>query len=259
MSDFLTRLAERQLGLRNGVQPRLPSLFEPVSRLWFDPPVRESQFGPTSSSSRALERRVVEREDEQGVLRPDWPTPGDRGSSARSYEANGDIAIAAQPLSREATRASMSPPAPALRIEAGKRADGRRGSADDGSDAAEQPPHRDEPARAGQGPLPLVHQSETTAGTRELPKAESATRPVVPSPASSPPVLPRTSASEERIVPHTLQTPVVDDDPVVKVTIGRVEIRAVMGAPTRTERRTPERPKAMSLEKYLERGRGGRH
>ncbi|MCL4798474.1 MAG: hypothetical protein KJ025_02745 [Burkholderiales bacterium] len=47
-------------------------------------------------------------------------------------------------------------------------------------------------------------------------------------------------------------------EPVVNVTIGRVEVRAVMAPLPARERRKPATPKALSLEEYLERRHGAR-
>jgi hypothetical protein len=65
--------------------------------------------------------------------------------------------------------------------------------------------------------------------------------------------MPPTGHRSEREEP----TPLRAEPPVVTVTIGRVEVRAIVPPPA------PERPKAdarkaLSLEEYLERRHGGR-
>jgi hypothetical protein len=47
------------------------------------------------------------------------------------------------------------------------------------------------------------------------------------------------------------------DEPVVRITIGRIEVRAAAPAPAR-EKRHPARPKTMSLDEYLDRRHGPR-
>jgi hypothetical protein len=47
------------------------------------------------------------------------------------------------------------------------------------------------------------------------------------------------------------------DEPVVRITIGRIEVRAADPAPAR-EKRPPARPKTMSLDEYLDRRHGPR-
>jgi hypothetical protein len=49
-----------------------------------------------------------------------------------------------------------------------------------------------------------------------------------------------------------------DTEPTVKVTIGRVEVRAILQPAPARERRAPPAPKGMSLEEYLERRHGRR-
>jgi hypothetical protein len=56
--------------------------------------------------------------------------------------------------------------------------------------------------------------------------------------------------------------PVRPDDasaePVVRITIGRVEVRAVLPPPVPRPRREPPAPKTLSLDEYLDRRHGGK-
>ena len=240
MADHLTRLAARALGQAPSVAPRLPSRFEPA------------QAGPS----------------------PDWDEPApfwDRDEP--SYGGPVEDALA----EGEPAAGRRSRPGRALTGVLGL-ADGRRPGPAAGA-ASRPPPARAPrepaaatPVRPGQ-PAGPDHAAGAAAGQR-LGTAVHTGRPAVPArsgragePVRGAPVVPVTPA-----VPPPVPVPRPPSrEPSVRISIGRIEVRAVPGpaatppaapapaTPPRPGAGRPSEPAELTLSAYLrgDRGRTG--
>jgi len=229
MSDYLTRLVERSLGVGEVVSPRLQSLFEPRDAVaepaLVDEPIeaREERLVPAPSPSAkeatpALPRRRTEPPDEIVV---EWESPAEPGSP--------HVAVEPAVSEREALARAESP-VPTLRPQADQG--GERPS-------PEPPRRRTIVVRERQHPP----QSEPAARVRPrdpVPTGPYEVRLPLP-PALQPPPVPAQAAPT--------------DPPVVRVTIGRVDVRAVL-PPAPAERAAPQRAPRMTLDEYLRQADG---
>lgn len=205
------------------LEPRLPSRFEPVA---FPATLREVEWD--AEAPRHAETRAP------AALRPAWVAPQsrERGESLEGTVARRGAAKATLGVAHAAEDAPVSRAIPAARS-------GRSLPTDDEPTAP--PDRRSASDRLGSAPGPA------TAEGRER-------RPAAPPAASARPVLrpptppPRTSHAER-------DTPEPRGGPAIHVTIGRVDVRAVM-TPAAPSPRPPASVETPSLEDYL-RGRSG--
>jgi hypothetical protein len=237
MSDFLTRLAERQMSDAPGVAPRLPPRFAPAEPA---PPAVEALPQP---------RPLVVASPVASLLEPAAVHPVEpRADSPAAVE---------QPPSTAERRAREIPLPPDRAATSAEQAvvltpDGRPASIDEPLVAERRtpPPPSDHLPRE-----PRAERRDEMRATSDL--VPPSPRHPIPEPTvlvrRPPAVMPATRRRSERVEP----TPVSAEPPVVTVTIGRVEVRAIVPPPA------PERPKAdvrkaLSLEDYLERRHRGR-
>ncbi len=242
MSDYLTRLVERSLGVGEVVSPRLRSLFEP----------QDAVAGP------ALVDEPIEVRDERLV-----PSPEHAPRSVREPTAPSPSAKESTPaLPRRRTE-----PPHEIVVE-------RERPAEPGSPRVTVEPavsEREALARA-ESPVPTLHPQDDHGGERPSPEPPRRRTVVVrerqPPPRSEPAARERrrdrvpTGPDEVRLPsPPALQPPLVpayaapSEPPVVRVTIGRVDVRAVL-PPAPAERTAPRRAPRMTLDEYLRQGDG---
>lgn len=247
MSDFLSRLAERQLVGSVGLQPSLaarlsrPAVPGPSERgpsaVEVGGPEVEATDGANLAIARATTRalRTTVRE-----VRPLAATEDRARTDDRAHEDS-------QRASRPARRASHDPDA--------------RVWSRDRVIAAERPEAEAEPAQPLTGATPE---------TPRPPRAALAFVALVPSdgspqqaqglrPAASP--LDSIAAAMAERAAGADPRPAIGrrgtDPPVVHVSIGRVEVRAITApAPVRERPAAPSPPAAISLDEYLERRHG---
>jgi hypothetical protein len=245
MSDFLSRLAERQLGRTTGIEPRVASIF--ASRT--DQRAFESIAGDVAAQGDPEERE--EASSARFSRKPGKPLESDRESASvivplvrrnpsglPEYPAS----VAAPIAKPESARVRYEPPtAEFARTPAGAPQPAARSVESDGQNTV---PARlvslesQAPDRAPNLPAPLVKQ-----GAPESPRGRN----------ESPAPPPRLSRQDQRSAP-----PPVAEEPPVYVTIGRIEVTAQTTPPSPKPSPAP-RKKAMSLERYLEqRERRGR-
>ena len=217
MSEFLGNLAARALGLSAVARPR-PSIFEP----------RRAAPEPLALAPEALSVQHAARADEA----PRAPTRPKRTQPAREAESQ-----ARQPTPSEETE-TEAPPVRALPGE---------------------PPVARTPARAapppGDGPTNAQAGAEKTAALlRAASPAEPAEIPadtaIVTTPALQPPrVAPRPSLPVKGSFPARVkrETP----GPTVRVSIGRIEVRAVKAEEPPEPRKKPRQTPRISLDDYL--------
>ena len=243
MSDYLKNLVERTLDPSRVVQPRLASRFEPQAGTHgtfaaFDVET-DDEASPAAPSveARTETRRTHVTTQADGAPRAQsehLPAPVDERRPDFSPRAPRPAPMSERapgpPLTSQ-TFVNKETPGPAgVTVEAGKGA-AREETSRQVSDAAREP----------------------------RPPAESVMT-------QTPRVAPR--VVEPRLSPvlrvSEVQPPIAPDDarldeeaPTIRVTIGRVDVRAV-AAPAKEARRAPEPPRpALTLEDYLRRRGGG--
>ncbi|HME31289.1 MAG TPA: hypothetical protein VKG65_00915 [Terriglobales bacterium] len=277
MSHFLNKLARQTLGPSEAIQPRVPSIYEPYRRAgvpeWAEPAARErgpapaDEIGSEASadveSIRAAESRPqeVHREEVRGRV----PLPRHADVAQEMQHTDGlELPLRsalATPVSpdRERTRRSApeSRPLSAVvrrsqveRIEPTQH--GGRASATSGAFLRGLPSD----AIAQSSPTVASGLISSTVSSLLSPRIQPVVTPTQATPTGTMPAAAATQGSE-RIdlaiarLPANLTT---DSEPVMRVTIGRVEVRAVFPAPA-PRRAQPARPRpTLSLDDYLKRG-----
>ena len=250
MSDFLARLAARAIGDEATLAPRLPSLFEPSAHTSILPLIRED----TTATARHV---TVPADDTPPVADPRHPP---RATSPRPIDASRPALIeqpptrvpppAVTPVPDRATPVTVRAVSPAtLPMTA----------------VAAAPPRVPPPE-------PVTHAGPLQASPVQPRQA----RTVPPRPETTPPAIgtllpPAPVFANARVAPAHEQTEhaaavrpraasatqraVAASEPVVHVSIGRIEVRATPAAPAPPRRRDEPRP--ASLDDYL-RQRGGK-
>jgi hypothetical protein len=285
VSGYLARLEHSVEGDEAGVRPRLPSIFEPVGRVdvpapVVGPPVEEIAPAderpsrvPAGSADRLQKRRetpaavrVAERRDRvtapppvESERRRTQPAPA-RSPDRRDEEAEARAARADEPVGRsepprrvpipttvEAPAHVVAQPPPAARPE---------------------PEASPAPARAPK----VVHTLDPIPGADvDRAPARPLVPPRTPPPTAAPVRSDRTTAPAAPILPAAalVPRPIPEprrlrpagpaEPPVVRITIGRIDVRAIPTAtPTEIKDRPAPRKPAMSLEDYLARRNGRR-
>ncbi len=248
MSDFLTRLIERQTATVAMVQPRTPSMFAPPVS-WTAPvgpqvsdsssPVDEASRTPAAALRPGVHGREMPMEVDQQDRQP--PVPGSR-STPRVGEARRTESVPA-PLIRNTSAVGnrpghLVPTAPRIRSEIMHEQAPRQQPDLSGLHVED---------RDGSAPVPLALRIESP------PRLVEAHHDMVRSAAAAPPSLASGAVMGRRTEP----THAVPPEAPVEVTIGRIEVTAVSSAPETKRKSTSRRP-AMSLEEYLTRRQGGR-
>lgn len=274
MSGFLRDLTARSLGHADVVQPRLPSLYEPVSGqtegfveideqieaptpplvpaehtapltppaplvppptpTWMPPPLRDA-----SDSSEVVlpqpppQRTAPERPLQQPILPLQPAMPTGRGAfemspereTPRSSQMDAPLRDLAQPLPPPANAFSSS-----------------RTNADE------------QPDRIVQVIRQMMEPSVPTFSQAVPPKQEpeQSTEPAYPvnQPAVERLIMPAMPASARTTPPAEQSSQEVDTEPVIRVTINRVEVRAIQPSAPQPQQR-PASPPRLSLDDYL--------
>lgn len=281
--DFLSRLVGRARGVDSAIEPRLPSLFEPVSHTDV-PPAAEAEF-PThtvASIPRSKAREIapsVDKDHVDGALLSTAPPA--------ATEAGREEAGPAKDKGEGTRREGVTPPAAATLLP--KDALPRRSGPGATADTApvprrEQAKYETDAVETG-GPVMVHAQPALMASSRtpvmqmetdlRKPKDAARDRPI--------PERPEKPACSGALVPDAMaarmpragfvaegkplfgarhdtvpgESAMNTQEPVINVSIGRVEVRAVQPAPGRPHVEPP-RPKPMSLDDYLTQRRGKR-
>lgn len=246
MSDFLARLAERQItDTSPRVTPRLSSRFASVATAVIEPALLinsrpEAANEPATTAAPTATARL----DVADVTHPGPPDPRaepGRASGSRTPEA---IELAPRPPGLPGVATSDGHMAVGETVPPDARGRDRHTPA---SAAVKPPPAATGPIHAEAAPARL--QSEMPERRVEGP--HPALLPLVPRGHGVPPKPPAP------LVAMDSPPAAAAEPPVVKVTIGRVEVRAILPPPA-PERRVPAPPAALSLEEYLERRHGAR-
>jgi hypothetical protein len=267
MADFFTRVAERALGKRPLVSAVVPSMFAPDPRTGnpvpFDavpPEEGEREVEPAvrpAPAAEGAEPQAGERAEDQHSLPPQRiPKPS---VSPRAEQP-------ADPL-EHSRRVSFSPRGSSLPPDAAEQS--RNEAASEASrklePASRQSPAQEQPAaeRSAKS-TPVLPVASSSAVPREevqpplprqtRPRREAQTEDIEPRPARKPPIIPlppdplSNAPARERISsnsePHT-----------IRVTIGRVEVKAVVQPPP--QKSAPPVKRELSLDDYLKQRKAG--
>ncbi len=300
MADFITRLAERALGVAPVVQPVMPSMFapEPISH---SPGLERDSEATTSPGDLDRPRTPLAQETPPA---PDAPT-GRPAAMAQQEDQSGVALSSAMPGSPRGTPESR--PGPSHLSESGSSERGamtgkedQRGSSQTTARHPQTSPetrpetlHRAEPGPTRHRALSTSQRVLPENSPLGLPSAEDEsgeavfrplrtlldggqgeTLPPVPSPGAQasldasedtpPPIAPRMVRPQlDGYLERGPQEPRVaapeSSAPAIRVTIGRIEVRAITPPPMPpAQRTTPARPgPELSLDDYLKQHNGG--
>ena len=285
MADFIIRLAERALGVAPVVQPVMSPMIAPEPISHSTGLERDSE---ATTSPEDLDRPRAPSAQETPPAR-DTPTGRLADPAMAQQEDQSDVALSTpgSPL-----RAPESRPGPSHLGESGSSArgamtakEGQRGSSRTKATQPQTPPetlHRAEPGPRRRGlPLgpPSAEDESDEAVFRPLgsllDRGQGETLPPRPSPGAqasldasedaSPPVAPRIVRPQlDGYLERGPQEPRVaapeSSAPAIRVTIGRIEVRAITPPPMPPAQRImPARPgPELSLDDYLKQHNGGR-
>ena len=299
MDDYLTRLVERTLGLSPTARPGVPPTFTPKAgdlQLPESAEVPEPDAAGDHTTRRAPSRRLEpsERAEEDIPLaqrnEDDGPNLAERGNVPRSTtdgpaRRTGTLfARTARSLGaksagdeREVREPSPEPEEYRQRPDTAVSEAPSSESSPGPDVTASLPPRREAPPdptgsnrRAGSG-LPNLQTSgreeddrlpESSVSGAGRPSAESeASRGLIPEvPLVSIGDRPRTAPPTRSVAePHEREAAKETPSPTVRITIGRVEVRAIPPEPVTMQPPTEARSEpALSLEDYLKQHSGGR-
>lgn len=241
MSDFLDRLASRAIGGETALVPRLSSLFEPL---------QNAPVLPLGDEGEAplLDRDVLAVTSAAPAAVEVQPThaagPAER-SRARAMPAEPPLVSEPEPAAAPAQRHTLR--SPALKL-------GQRNTPLGERLAALPTPS---PAAATRPPSPVSPRQTRIAPARQAPAPQSANGSLRPAPVSvfdTPRTRPATAPSGQTAARRAPAAPAgsesaASSEPVVHVSIGRLEVRAAAATGAVPQRRDEPRP--ASLDDYL--------
>jgi len=223
------RLAERSLGVGEVVRPRAASRFEAASVVEPLELVEEREAAPAPErSSRRREAVPV------STPRDESPSHAEPLGLEVVVEREGEAAQAERP-SPGPSEPRPAPPAPATEPPSAAPEAGR-------DPPPETPPPATVVVRDRRPPVSATPRAQERASGSE-PRTQAGESPLALPPVSPP--------APERLFAGPSAA---DEPPVVRVTIGRVDVRAVLPAAP-PERPRPKRPPRLSLDEYLREGR----
>lgn len=274
MSNYLNNLAARTLNLTPVVQPRLASLFEPVSIDSGNPrsapiegdPTRKGALSETSSLDRSSLGSIRLEDDNlrDGML----STPTQRGIDVIMSRFGNDVRQRrdVELTSGEVTRTTQwtnQPPRPSSLVSEDERTRvtsiriPTRESYDNQTSAFGEDAVRDTENVSRRGTMGPTNEvgSYDQAGAQNLktrdeiqPAGVSSQRGSLRSIAQVPPDRLLINPARRTFV----EPPIADDlPPTINVTIGRVDVRAVFSQPSALRASHVRQPTAMSLNEYL--------
>jgi len=243
MTDFLSRLAKRQLDPVSPIRPRVLSMYAtPVSAMSAD---GEPQTAPPERISAAISPETIAAPAMVPHAHREAATESTADMEASLYPP------AIDPLRRDKDLTTDSPFRPLVKTPLAIAA----------SDLTVTEPHASSPqsdgSRAAVSPRPVVRAMETpldrAAVPMESPTPRQETRESsrIEPPSAPPSLLARLSSRVAAVQESDAA------EPEVHVTIGRIEVTAVH-APSSPKRAPAPGKKPMSLDEYLAKRNGGR-
>lgn len=230
MSDYLTRLIERSVGM----EPQIKPLIEPINAPMNAPPGLMSETVETAGpfeSSDSLKTETSERAAPQSISVEATSVPVVSRAETQAPRASGPLSEsqAEFPIEKKDDR---SYPTESRPIAASRQ-------------ASPAPPNKaalEITAAAPSPNPPLSHDTRTVVSQRKIQ--------IVVQPESIRHLKPTAS-------PLVVLQPSPKESPVINVTIGRVEVRAIYPQPESAVRHPPLSPPKMSLDDYLRSRNGG--
>lgn len=239
MSDFLDRLAARAIGSETTLAPRLPSLFEPLQRAPVMPPADGGEAPPDRrDTAPAIHAVPVEA-----------PT-----SAAPASTSAQPAAAPVTPIERVAAAMPASAAASAVRHASAPPIVGERAA----TPAIDRPAASSVSARPvmSASPLPVPpRQTRVAPDRQETARTPASNGVLLPAPAPVFAVTLAAPARSERTVAARVAAARAEGkadaarEPVVHVSIGRLEVRAAPAAAAPPRRR--DGPQPGSLDDYL--------
>jgi hypothetical protein len=252
MADLLTRLAERALGIAPALRPVVPSLFAPENGAPADPGVEEQAVVRPPHNPPSV-----------GSDEPDTVATAKSGEPSQPHrETDRGTAPPSMPLEERRVDVSSKAPNQAARTRLAD-IDALAPAGDTGRSVVLQPaaapdrlaqPRPAELTSPNTSPLNAVRFVESIAAAdREFPETPTDPAPAhVSSPLAAPVARPFQPAPYQ--IP---ELPSASPSPAIRITIGRVEVRAIMPASPAPASRPPAPPPTLSLADYLKQRNGG--
>jgi hypothetical protein len=240
MSDFIDRLAARAIGGEAALAPRLPSLFEPLSRAPIMPPPDE---GDAPVRARDADPAVPPA---PGIATPPHSPPHARESTEQPAARAASVERSVLPTPAPAATVAPHEPMPAsLPVASPVRTIT--------ADQAGAPPTAERPVAT---PSPVSPGPPRMTPARRGPALTPApTGALLPAPApvfaatGVASVRPERTATARTAAARAENGLAATAEPVVYVSIGRLEVRAAPATAAPTQRR--EGPRPSSLDDYL--------
>lgn len=248
MSDYLTRLVERSMGVAAQIEPLIAPLHSPSEQILLEPAGTVGPFGAVASErSGASPRENTPDDGAKGGARDDMlPRAENPPPSAATAFQEAPVELA---VGRSDEPADPVRPRPQLLLR------------------EDSPPPT--PATMDPASLPVASSGISHASPRptlrpeitERPRPVTASTQFVPSPrgkrrdAVQPEIIGPRKAAALSAEPREESS--ANRPPAIHVTIGRVEVRAVMAPAASPKVAAPAAPK-ISLEEYLKQRNGGR-
>jgi hypothetical protein len=257
MSDFLSKLASRSSGSAEAIQPRLPSLFEPLR------PSVSSLATPNFmewDQNRETPEETIRHNDSPKIQRP---SPAPRTEGETQLEP-------VRPQTRPAFQASPSQTPVRESLVAASPTQPDRNVGERLRQAANPPsPGETQPDPVRPQILPASQVSGSQPAPPQTPVRQSLVAALQPDRNIGERLRQAaTAGSPTRVAGKVLSAPPVRSDPVrisgarsnpsepaIQVTIGRIEVRAAVQQPPASKER-PASP-VMRLDEYLRQKRGG--
>jgi hypothetical protein len=275
MSDYLGNLAAKALHQTESVQPRLASHFEPLpgtsgampgevfglEAAREDPFAEETIATPTGTIRRSSHRAqvafspddgqqmtrdtgaAVSRQTPQTVVQPPSPAGAAQANEQETEPVRRAPSPAFEPPQALSATMPDAPPEMTPSVARGAWHPSRMEPSAQPTPNHDRQVHVDEPAvtRQGAAPRPITTSSPT---------------PPTPAPAvAQPQITSYREAPEPVSIEHAVAA---DAGPTIRVSIGRVEVRAIMPPPPSAPRTKPaRRGPTLSLDGYLQRRNGG--
>jgi len=256
MSDYFDILIAKSLGSADIVQPRLASLFEP----------------PTAAGQFIAERFALEPLStlSSGVTSAAQPAHSLETDSPAVHPATPSHSLGRPPSNSIDQATSQPPPPPFIshqpvmpvpraHISTPHTVVAAASTADEERTSTPEVTHQNEPAALSAGWRATSPEDHAAIPSQDKPFVAPATdvRPASLEPAASAPMtIPFAATSRPAATPtgaDAARTPA----PTIKITIGRVDVRAVMPAASAPPPAPAQRRPALSLDDYLKRREGG--